>query len=78
MESLQDIIGSRDFSAPDEVQLIKDYIERRYKAKCRVQIRKNDIVVGVHSSALAGTLRMEQKRLIEECRITKKLVIRIG
>lgn len=71
-------MGGKDFSPPDEIELIKDYILRRYKANCRVQVRKNDIIIGVRSSALAGTLRMEQQRLIEECRLTKKLIFRIG
>ena len=78
MESLQDIIGSRDFTPPTEIEMIQNYIKRRYKSACRVQVRKNDIVIGVRNSALAGTLRMEQQRLIEECKLTKKLIIRIG
>ncbi len=78
MESLQDILGSRDFVPPSEIELIQNYIQRRYKAKCKVYVRKVDIIISVHSSALAGTLRMEQKRLVEECRIEKKLIIRIG
>ena len=77
MESLQDILGSRDFVPPTEIELIQSYVLRRYKSKCYVQVRKNDVVIGVRSSALAGTLRMEQQRLIEECKITKKLIIRI-
>lgn len=71
-------MGSKDFSPPDEIERIKDYVLRRYKAKCRVQVRKHDIVIGVRSSALAGTLRMEQQRLIEECQLNKKLIFRIG
>jgi hypothetical protein len=78
MESLQDILGSRDFVPPTEIELIQSYIERRYKAKCRVQVKKNGIIICVRSSALAGTLRMEQQRLVEDCQITKKIIIRIG
>lgn len=78
MDSLQDIMGSRDYSPPDEIEVIKDYVLRRYKSKCQVYLQRDKVVLRVKSSALANTLRLEQKRLVEACNIEKPLVVQIG
>jgi hypothetical protein len=78
MDSLQDILGKRDFTPPDEVSAVKEFIQRRYHSSSRVRVERNALIVRVPSSALAATLQLEQRRLIEACRITKKLVIRAG
>jgi hypothetical protein len=78
MDSLQDILGKKDFTPPDEVLAVKEFIERRYQSTSRVRVERNALIVRVPSSALAATLQLEQRRLIEACRITKKLVIRAG
>jgi len=78
MDSLQDILGKREFTPPDEVVAVKEFIERRYHSSSRVRVERNVLIVRVPSSALAATLQLEQRRLIEACRITKKLVIRTG
>lgn len=76
MNSLQDILGSRDFTPPTEIEMIQDFVLRRYKSKCRVQVQQNAIVLIVSNSALASTIRLEQQRLIEACKLNKRLVIR--
>ena len=78
VESLQDILGSRDFTPPNEMQAVKDYIFRRYKAKCYIRIEREIMTLSVASSALAGTLQMEKNRLIETCNIRHRLIIRTG
>lgn len=78
MESLQDILGSRDFSPPDEVLGVKDYVKRRYKSDCSVQLQRDSLILRVPSSALAATIRLEQNRLIEACNLKHRLVIRYG
>jgi hypothetical protein len=78
MDSLQDILGKRDFTPPDEVSAVKEFIQRRYHSSSRVRVERNALIVRVPSSALAATLQLEQRRLIEACRITKKLIIRTG
>lgn len=76
MDSLQEILGKRDYSPPDEVEAIRGYIERRYKSKCYIKLQRDALIVSVRSSALAATLQLERQRMIETCNITKKLVIR--
>lgn len=78
MESLQDILGSRDFTPPDELSAVKEYVKRRYKSTCTVQIQRDALILRVPNSSLASTVRLEQNRLIETCHLKHKLVIRYG
>ena len=78
MDSLQEILGKRDYQPPDEFEAVKSYIERRYKSKSHIKLQRDALIVSVPSSALAATLQLERQRLIEACNITKKLVIRSG
>jgi hypothetical protein len=76
MDSLQDILGKKDFTPPDEITSVKEFIQRRYNSPSRVRIEREVLIIRVPSSALAATLQLEQRRLREACRITKKLIIR--
>jgi hypothetical protein len=78
MDSLQDILGKKDFTPPDEITSVKEFIQRRYNSPSRVRIEREVLIIRVPSSALAATLQLEQRRLREACRITKKLIIRTG
>lgn len=78
MDSLQEILAKKDFTPPDEIAAVKEYISRRYNSVSRVRLERDAMIVRVPSSALAATLHMEQRRMIEACKITKKLIIRTG
>jgi hypothetical protein len=78
MDSLQDILGQKNFSPPDEIAVIKDYIKRRYDSPSRVKIEKSTIIVSVPSSALAATIYLERLTLIEHCNLKQRLVVRSG
>ena len=78
MDSLQDILGKKNFTPPDEIAVVKEYIERRYKSPSRVRVERDAVIVRVPSSALAATLQLEQNTLISSCQLTKKLIIRNG
>jgi predicted ATP-dependent Lon-type protease len=78
MDSLQDILGKKNFTPPDEIAVIKDYIKRRYHSRSRVKIEKSAIIVSVPSSALAATIYLERQTLIEHCGLKQRLVIRTG
>jgi hypothetical protein len=78
MDSLQDILGKKDFTPPDEVAAVKEFIERRYHSSSRVRVERDALIVRVPSSALAATLHLEQRAMIEACRVTRKLIIRTG
>jgi hypothetical protein len=78
MDSLQDILGQKNFTPPDEIAVIKDYIKRRYDSPSRVKIEKSTIIVSVPSSALAATIYLERQTLIEHCNLKQRLVVRSG
>ena len=78
MDSLQDILGKKDFRPPDEVAAVKEFIQRRYKSPSRVRVERDVLIVRVPSSALAATLQLEQRTLIDACGITRRLIIRTG
>ncbi len=79
MDSIGDILGTKDFSPPDELALIKDYVKRRYNSPCKVRVQNGNLVLLVNNSALAGTIHLERQRLVEACQIKdKKLIIRTG
>ena len=78
MDSLQDILSKRDFTPPDELVAVKEFISRRYNSKSTVRVERDALIVRVPSSALAATLQLEQQRMIEACHIKRKLVIRTG
>ena len=78
MDSLQDILGKRDFRPPSEVAAVKEFILRRYKSPSTVRVERDVLVVRVPSSALAATLQLEQRTLIDRCGITRRLIIRYG
>jgi len=78
VDSLQEILGKKDFTPPDEIVAVKEYITRRYKSPSRIRVERDVLIIRVPSSALAATIQLEQRTMIEACRITKKLIIRNG
>lgn len=78
VDSLQDILGKKDFTPPDEITAVKDFISRRYNSPSQVRVERDALIVRVPSSALAATLQLEQRTMIEKCRITRRLIIRYG
>lgn len=79
MDSLQEILGKKDFTPPDEVAVVKEYVLRRYNSKCSVKLERQVIIVRVPSSALAATLQLERHQIAKSLGlIDKELVIRNG
>ena len=79
MDSLQHILGSKQFEKPDEMTVIKEYVKRKYKSPSKIKLQRGALILTVPNSALAATLHLEQRALIKACHITEyKLVIRTG
>lgn len=78
MDSLQDILGNKRFEAPDEVTALQDYIKRRFNSRSSVKLQREALILSVPNSALAATLQLHRQQIIEQCHLTKKLVIRTG
>ena len=76
--SVADILGSRNYDEPPEVQIIKDFVQVKFKSPAAVTIREHQIIITVQGAALAGSLRMHLHELKKMCRTEKRLVIRIS
>lgn len=71
-------MGSKSFTPPDEMTAIKDYIQKHYQSSCQVKLQRDALIVSVPNSALAATVYLERQKLIDACKLTKKLVVRTG
>ncbi|HTB49324.1 MAG TPA: hypothetical protein VK712_04555 [Verrucomicrobiae bacterium] len=78
MDSLNSILGQKDFDKPPEMASIKKYVQDEFQTVVSVQVRDRDIVIGVPSSALANTLRLRGPEIKRRCQIDKRLTFRIG
>jgi hypothetical protein len=78
MDSLQEILGKKNFQAPDEMTAVKNFIKRRYKSPCRLKMQRDALIVSVPNSALAATIYLEREQLIKACGLKSKLVVRTG
>jgi hypothetical protein len=78
MDSLNSILGKRDFDVPPEVTAIKDYVRRHFDSDVHVQIRDDSIVVFAPSASLIGTLRLRLQKLQKASGSEKRISLRIG
>ena len=78
MDSLGNILQPSRYSAPSEIQKLKDYVKLKYQADINVELTPRQVNLIVPSSALAGTLRHEMRQLQSMIGKDKKLVIRIS
>jgi len=78
MDSLQDILGQKDFLPSDEIESLKDYVKRRYNSSSSVRLQRDALILSVPSSGLAATLQLDRDNIAASCNLTKKLVIRTG
>ncbi len=79
VDSIQEILAKRNFSPPDEIGVIKDYVRQKYKSNCSVKLQRGAIILNVPNAALAATIQLERQKLIKVCNLgDKKIVIRNG
>lgn len=77
-QSLEDLLGNRSFNQPPEINIVKDFVEQKFKLRPEVSLTNNQIIITVKGSALAGALRPylpQLKRALGDS--TKRLQIRI-
>ena len=78
MQSLQDIIGSKDFDQPAEIELIKTFVRKQFSSDVKVTVQAHSITITTKSASLAGSLRPLLHKLKKELDTEKKVFIRIG
>lgn len=75
---LGDILKHRHIKEPEEVQVIKKFVQKHFTANCRVSVQPQQIIIQVGSASLAGALRIKLHELQKLCNTEKRLVIRIS
>lgn len=79
MDSLNSILGRKDFDEPAEVTAVKKFVHDEFKTTVTVMSRERDIVITVPSASMASALRLRSPELKRRCQINdKKIIIRIG
>jgi hypothetical protein len=78
MERLDELLGRYNPQTPDEILLIKRYIEEHFKAPASVALREDMIIITVTSGALANTLRLQSPKIQKAAQTRKRLIFRIG
>lgn len=78
MQSLQDIMGNRDFDQPAEIEIIKTFVRKNFSTDVGVYTQARSITITTSSASLAGALRPLLHKLKKELDTDKKLFIRIG
>lgn len=71
------ILQNRGFETPPEIQVIKDFILKKFDSPSEVSISTKNIIIIVDNSALAGALRQDLGQLQKKLNIDKQLIIRI-
>lgn len=77
-DQLKDLLSRRQFEEPPEVQIIKEFIDRKYHQPAAVTVQPNQIIIQVKGAALAGALRTHLYELAKLCQTDKRLVLRIS
>ena len=76
--SISDILSSKNFGEPDEIEAIKKFVGDNFDENPGVKITERNIIITVSNAAIAGNLRYQLHTLQANLKTTKKLLIRIG
>ena len=63
---------------PEEVRLLRAFVQQKYDVTPQISVSDYYITMAVPSSALAATLRFDEAQMKVDCKLTKKLRIRIS
>ncbi len=78
MDNLADILARKDFDEPQEITIIKRYVEEHFDVPVGVSVQAKTITITAPSSSLIGRLRMHTLQLQRACQTDKRLIFRIG
>jgi hypothetical protein len=78
MQSLQDIIGRKNFDEPPEIEIIKTFVRKQFSMDVSVTLQTHSITITTPSAGLAGSLRPMLHKLKKELDTDKRLFIRIS
>lgn len=77
MDSLKDILATRNLDEPSEVTALRDYVQHLYQFVPEVKISERSITIVVPNSKMASELRLRQIEIERRCQLTKRLFVKI-
>lgn len=78
MDSLEEILASKNWDEPPVVAAIKKFVQKKYNASVGVQLANEQIIITAGSSSLASAIRSNLSELAKIADTNKKLVVRIS
>jgi hypothetical protein len=78
MDSIKDILVTKNLDEPSEVTALKEYCQQLFKFTPKIALKKDAIWMSVPNGMLATELRMRFPEINRRCGLTQKLIIRIG
>ena len=75
MDNLNDLLQNKNFNEPEEIGLIKQFINERYHADAEVKVLQTQITVAVPGAALASSLRSDIVTIQKLCQTEKDIRI---
>lgn len=77
MDSINTILGNKEFAEPENIEKLKSYIESEFNSKARIRLNSKGLTIIVNSSALANTIRLQLPQIKRQLNIKDNLYIRI-
>lgn len=77
-DSLKDLLSKKKFDAPDEIAVIKNFVQEKFGEIPTIKLTSSGIIIIVNNASLAGALRYELHNLKSQLKTKKKLFIRIS
>lgn len=78
MDNIADILLRKDYDVPQEVTVIKRYVDEHFGVAVGVSIQQKTITITARSAALVGRLRMHTVHIQRACQTDKRIILRIG
>lgn len=78
MDNLSDILMRKNFDEPQEIGIIKRYVQEHFDVQVGVKVQPKIIVITARNSSLVGRLRMHTVQLQRACQTDKRIIFRIG
>lgn len=75
MDSINTILGDKDFKEPEEIKKLKAHIETIYGSKPEIRVHPKGLVIVVSSSSLANTLRLNMPEIKRTLNINQNISI---
>ena len=78
MDSLKDLLASKNLDEPTEIAALREYCQNLFNFLPEISIKNDCIWLKVPNGIIASELWMRITEIQTRCGLTQKLVIRIG